>query len=111
MKRLLTTILAVILTSLSAFAQTKVTGEKIVNSTVTTSTIDSTPIGNTTRSSVSATWLLFSGVTPPNPILGNSVEAGWNSEGLGEADFIDDYGTSTERTAHAPRQFREPDSK
>jgi hypothetical protein len=94
MKRTLLTILAVILTSLPAFSQTKVTGEKIVNSTVTTSTIDSTPIGSTTRSNVSATWMLFS-AAPPNPIIGNSVELGWDATGLGEADFVDDYGTAS----------------
>jgi hypothetical protein len=92
MKRTLITILAVILTSLPAFAQTKVTGEKIVNSTINSSTIDSTPIGSTSRSSVSATWMLYSG-SAPNPIPGNSVEFGWNATSLGEADFIDDYGT------------------
>lgn len=92
MKRTLLTILAVVLTSLPAFSQTKVTGEKIVNSTINSSTIDSTPIGSTSRSSVSATWMQYAGAAP-NPIPGNDVAFGWNATNLGEADFIDDFGT------------------
>jgi hypothetical protein len=94
MQRTLTTILAVILTSLPAFAQTKVTGEKIVKSTINSSSIDSTPIGSNSRSSVSATWMLLTSA-PLNPTLGNSMGLGWNATGLGEVDFVDDYGTGS----------------
>jgi hypothetical protein len=94
MKRTLLTILAVILTSVSAFAQTKVSGEKIVNSSIFASTVDGTAIGQTSRSSVEATWeWITSG--PPNPTFGNSLALGWNATGIGEVDFVDDFGTGT----------------
>ena len=94
MKRTLLTILAVALTSLPAFSQTRVSGEAIINSSINSSTIDGTPIGNNSRSSISATWMQITS-SPPNPALGNSLGLGWSATGLGEVDFVDDFGTGS----------------
>jgi hypothetical protein len=83
----------------AAAALTPLTSVAIRNSAMTTtaitaSTLDSTPIGNSSASSVRSTYLA-SFAPAPNPALINTSMVGWNASlGNGETDFVNDYGTA-----------------
>lgn len=94
MKNKIINIAAIVLVcfALAAWGLTTVTGQRIINST-----IDSTTIGNSSASSGTFTTLssLWTKLTsaPPTTAPGNTMSLGWNATGAGEGDFVDHYGT------------------